>query len=408
MLDMILYINIFILKSRSNPFTMKKKIFLLTITILFSIIAPSFSQDIITMRDGDEVKVKITEVLPDAVKYKKFDNLDGPIYTESKTNIFMIKYKNGTKDVFKQVAPEIVVSTSDEINKKQALDKLIAVFTDKFKGDAFIKFLSLTKTNGTIRNIDGQNVYEINFELTIQFIRDGYKIGNGMEGYWSNFKVFATKPNLNEAEAMMYTPVLFPMGTTTVIQGVARMSSSDNGYEFKNYDVSKVAIISPPSGNSSPDNSKPANAQPFPGFYNSVYPDGNIQTLNNTLYYKGNTATITNFSLGGITNESLPGNVITNSNVVLSTFLYLNGFTRANDQYSYTYSLCVTLDNGEEFEKKEGVQNYITSEPCIVQFDYNTPTINSNQSKYFKMNFVVKDNNSGAVVQGFYRFSVAP
>jgi hypothetical protein len=39
-------------------------------------------------------------VLPEVVKYKKWDNQDGPSYSESKTNIVMIKYQNGTKDVF--------------------------------------------------------------------------------------------------------------------------------------------------------------------------------------------------------------------------------------------------------------------------------------------------------------------
>lgn len=59
-----------------------------------------FCQDILVLKSGDELKVKVTEVLPNVVKYKKWDNQDGPAYSEEKANIFMIKYKNGTKDVF--------------------------------------------------------------------------------------------------------------------------------------------------------------------------------------------------------------------------------------------------------------------------------------------------------------------
>src|SRR5215831_4058187 len=58
------------------------------------------SQDVIVLKSGGELKAKVLEVLPDMVKYKKWDNQDGPSYSESKTNIVMIKYQNGTKDVF--------------------------------------------------------------------------------------------------------------------------------------------------------------------------------------------------------------------------------------------------------------------------------------------------------------------
>lgn len=58
------------------------------------------AQDVIILKNGGELKAKVLEVLPDVIKYKKWDNQDGPSYSESKTNIFMIKYQNGTKDVF--------------------------------------------------------------------------------------------------------------------------------------------------------------------------------------------------------------------------------------------------------------------------------------------------------------------
>ncbi|MEL7003808.1 MAG: hypothetical protein AAFN93_13880 [Bacteroidota bacterium] len=32
--------------------------------------------------------------------HKKFENLDGPVYTVDKNTVFMIKYANGSKDVF--------------------------------------------------------------------------------------------------------------------------------------------------------------------------------------------------------------------------------------------------------------------------------------------------------------------
>jgi len=76
-----------------------KKILLLFIlsNLLFSKI---YSQDIIVLKTGDEIEAKITEVGLDNVKYKKYENINGPVYVILKNDIFMIKYENGSKDVF--------------------------------------------------------------------------------------------------------------------------------------------------------------------------------------------------------------------------------------------------------------------------------------------------------------------
>jgi len=58
------------------------------------------AQDIITLKNGEEIKAVVTEIELNVIKYKKFDNQTGPAYTVSKADVFMIKYENGTKDVF--------------------------------------------------------------------------------------------------------------------------------------------------------------------------------------------------------------------------------------------------------------------------------------------------------------------
>lgn len=59
-----------------------------------------FSQDIITLKTGEDISSKIVEVGLTDIKYKKFDNVDGPSFTILKTEVLMIRYKNGTKDVY--------------------------------------------------------------------------------------------------------------------------------------------------------------------------------------------------------------------------------------------------------------------------------------------------------------------
>jgi hypothetical protein len=58
------------------------------------------AQDVITTRKGTVIQAKVTDVTPTEVKYKRFDNLDGPDYSAKKSEIASIVYKNGTVDAF--------------------------------------------------------------------------------------------------------------------------------------------------------------------------------------------------------------------------------------------------------------------------------------------------------------------
>lgn len=82
------------------------------ITVAFALLISfisSFAQDVIVKRNGDEVKVRVLEVNTDNIKYKNFDNQSGPLYTILKSEIFMIKYENGMKEV---ITPETTPSNN--------------------------------------------------------------------------------------------------------------------------------------------------------------------------------------------------------------------------------------------------------------------------------------------------------
>jgi len=72
------------------------------ILILFSVVFINalHAQDFIIKKNGDEISAKVEEIGTTEIKYKKFDNQDGPMYTIARTEVFMIKYANGTKEVF--------------------------------------------------------------------------------------------------------------------------------------------------------------------------------------------------------------------------------------------------------------------------------------------------------------------
>ena len=88
-----------------------KKLFTCFIATFF--VANSlFSQDVLTKKTGDDIKAKVLEVTTTEVKYKKFDNLNGPVFSILKSELLLIRYENGSKDVFndsKKVEEKIVL-----------------------------------------------------------------------------------------------------------------------------------------------------------------------------------------------------------------------------------------------------------------------------------------------------------
>jgi hypothetical protein len=67
--------------------------------VIFFAVNTVFAQDVIILKSGDEIKSKVVEITPTEIKYKKFDNLEGPTIVILKSESSMIKYANGTEDI---------------------------------------------------------------------------------------------------------------------------------------------------------------------------------------------------------------------------------------------------------------------------------------------------------------------
>lgn len=89
------------------------------LTLLLLVISCSaFSQDIITLADGRTVKAKILEISPETIRYKKFDNQDGPTFAVPITEITKVRYANGSEDTFNT---EPVKSTTPAVKGSSTL-----------------------------------------------------------------------------------------------------------------------------------------------------------------------------------------------------------------------------------------------------------------------------------------------
>jgi hypothetical protein len=58
------------------------------------------AQDTLYTVGGQKIPAKVIEINQTEIKYKKATNLDGPTYVVDKTDVALIEYKNGSKELF--------------------------------------------------------------------------------------------------------------------------------------------------------------------------------------------------------------------------------------------------------------------------------------------------------------------
>jgi len=75
---------------------MKKQLFILT---LIGLTTFTKAQDQLFKKDNSKLLVKITEVSPDEIKYKLYNNLNGPTYVVLKSEVSLLIYENGQYEV---------------------------------------------------------------------------------------------------------------------------------------------------------------------------------------------------------------------------------------------------------------------------------------------------------------------
>jgi hypothetical protein len=155
------------------------KIFIITL-FCFSFTISTHAQDKIMFIDGTEILSKVIEINNSEIKYKQFDNQNGPTIITLKKNIFIIKYENGTKEVFtenliKDSPTNIQVET--ELNTNYCVKKGYKIL-DAFYGVTFNNYSPIIFNDFWIRpsNITDKYCFGGAFEYLVSD-----KIGIGSE-----------------------------------------------------------------------------------------------------------------------------------------------------------------------------------------------------------------------------------
>ncbi len=131
---------------------------------LVSISMNSFSQDVITPVLGNDIQAKVIEVTKTDIAYKKWDNPNGPTLIIAKSDVLVISYADGKKEVIYLQVKEIEAKEVSEIKTRQP------------KIDTSSNVASGTITLKTGEDIQA-DIIEVNREVII------YKTSNGLQDF---------------------------------------------------------------------------------------------------------------------------------------------------------------------------------------------------------------------------------
>lgn len=88
--------------------------------VLSMICVHLYAQDFIVLKTGTEVKTKVIEVTPTEIKYRLFENLDGPLITINKSDAILIRYSNGTNEIINTTIPSLISTEMAASGKRDA------------------------------------------------------------------------------------------------------------------------------------------------------------------------------------------------------------------------------------------------------------------------------------------------
>lgn len=93
----------------------------LILTMLFFVLQNAYAQDYIIKVNGDEILARVLEVTLEDIVYHHPDSAEALTSRIPKVEVFMIRYENGTKEMFAQILAEkdtaaVEVLTPEQLN----------------------------------------------------------------------------------------------------------------------------------------------------------------------------------------------------------------------------------------------------------------------------------------------------
>lgn len=209
---------------------------LLSLALAAAFALPSFAQDIVILKDGTSVDAKVIEVDDNSVRYKKFNNPDGPTYTAKKETISEIRYKNGSKEIFNQAKATSPDKNPNSVWWTKARETKLGFWMDPLGFAQWGPMIGVVIRMGTNFDIKAHvRYYNEDFPLSDEFHNYYYDQGFGIGLEFS--KLFAT------THGNWHAGFLFEIATMKAYESYGldfnfqdKYSRNTDSYGYSNYD----------------------------------------------------------------------------------------------------------------------------------------------------------------------------
>ncbi|MES2836597.1 MAG: hypothetical protein V4667_03660 [Bacteroidota bacterium] len=182
----------------------------------------AFAQDTIVFKSGAKAISKIEEINPETIKYRKLENIKGPLIIANRSDVLKIKYKNGTIDE---------IAFSPALNNEQ-------IDTDT---------TLINKTNIVYIDLLSLGVKKLNLGYE-KIIAKGY-LGIGLNGYYVYDRsyiyqyVFDRYEDVIESHGFGIALKYYPKGQTKRKGFYFVLNSDYNTNKYKAYNLSAFNIV---------------------------------------------------------------------------------------------------------------------------------------------------------------------
>ncbi|MFN8287811.1 MAG: hypothetical protein U0V74_13725 [Chitinophagales bacterium] len=109
---------------------------------------------------------------------------------------------------------------------KQALSERVSK-----ESEGAMSLSSFKKTNAVEQEFAGMKAYVVEFEAVIKIEKECWKAGNGISGYFDNYRVRLTAPQGGWDSYDMGNPKHFAAGEEITFKGEGTLVKKENGWE---------------------------------------------------------------------------------------------------------------------------------------------------------------------------------
>lgn len=211
---------------------MRLLLFVLYSTFLFA--TSAYCQDILYTSNGNKLMAKVLEINTKDIKYKDFNNVEGPTYVISKTDVVLIQYSNGVTEVINDNPPTNSPKVEEQdpvgtnpIEKIKTPEK--KAFNLYYLNNNMLSINALALANGDVTLMYDRDL--ANSNLSLSFL-GGYNFNSRMGGL--NLFIADSKDNAKKKYDAGFGINFMPRNTKRVQYFVGLLS------KYMAYDYRKI------------------------------------------------------------------------------------------------------------------------------------------------------------------------